>query len=1291
MGEALEAQRLPHWTLNVRLSEGTFDFTLADGHRFARCSSCSQDVLLQALMPSMAKDLLGAAIADPLVASAPRSLSILYDVDDGGGVLDRIEWERLDLGVARLGQHVAVSRQLVSDADFVQPIPPSFAEHLEVVLVHDGQERQDLPARRVAIETLDQDAVRLDVATAHVIVVDGVSLHRLVDDIEWPLRRRLFVVAGPLSARRIEGVLDMGGAVLSLGNANAPLGAPVLSLLRQLGNGLSVGEAVRRLRRQAAPDLSNARLYGDAEMQFLQPEAQNSRRQVTSLSFDIVRSTAMLETIGAEAYAEILSKVHARCADVVRGQGGRPNDHQGNDGVMVYFGHPSAIEDPAVHAVAAGLDIVRVVAALGVSVRIGITTGMVTVKSGHPHGISIHLASRLQQAAAPGTLLVSSEIREQVMHVFDLEELKDRPPVEDINGADVIYLVLGPRGDVREHRLDRQSQLTPFVGRQAELQRLHQCWQTTRPGHARLAVVSAEPGMGKSRLVREFRHQLGHLGVKVLECQCRKEANNSPFMTLAEALRRWLGIAAGDDATEGVKKLAAAVPPAARDTKSVEVLAGILGIAPQPARTGAGDFRQQQLAVLTEAFNAFAREWPCCLFVEDWQWTDPSMRRFVEHLVEGAGSPELFIVVTVRSNAEPLPFATVEHEHIELGGLPPDQARMLVDRVCSGTALPLHLVQSLAIRGDGVPLFLEESARLALDKGVDEAERALKRVPGSLTGLLYGRLEHLSGATRYVAQVAAVLGRRFSRALLASLLDRVSDSFDSQTLDERLGALVKSGLVTAEKEGWFAFRHALIRDAAYDLLSDSQCRKLHEQVVVLLQTECPELAEQQPELLALHQKNAALFPEALAQYERAARHAAARSAEVEAMSHLRHALEILPRTEAGAERDRTALRLQLLLAARLIATEGYGADAVRLAYLEAERLCDRIGDETSRFKVEMGLEAYRFMRADFAPALEHGRRAAGIATRSGDVKQRLHAHWCIACTLFHKGELRASLREMEAALALYTPAMHPQFGVQDPGVMCLAYSAWALWELGQPDAAIARINEAVSIANEFEHRFSQAVALAYAVSIELLRGDSDAAMARADICTRVCEDFGFPVWLAITCCMRGYLLCERGAFDEGLLAMRTGYAQWLATGALVSQPLYLSLQVEGLLLAGDVRSAALRVDEGLLIIERCGERQLVAELMRLQGEVASRLGDAARGEACLKRAYATALRERRFGFALRSATALARHWASTGQHRRARNLLEPLAARWTEGLGTRDLRSAWVVVESCGETSRRYG
>ncbi len=1270
---------LPHWILSARLEGEVLEFSLGDGRRLAWRSRRPADLLGVAHQPLPATNFLGADLAARLAQSPTRVLHVQYEAP-----LDEVAWEQLQLGTVCLGEHFALARQLITGAESTPTFEEGLAETLAIAAVNNADVPSSFSARRVALADLDQGEARAAVSAAHVLVLEGLDPVRLIEQGLLPEHPCLWVARGPLQTHQLEGALDAGASVLVLRSEGNEDAASLSFLLQQLGSGLSIGESVRSLHRRAAPARMVARLYGDPAVRFVRTQAPTSRRQVTSLSFDIVGSTTLMQRMGDEAYADMLARLHTRCTSVVRELGGQPDDPQGDDGVMCYFGHPSALEDAAVRAVDAGLNIIHTVADLGVSVRVGIATGLVAIKADQPVGLSIHLAARLQQVAAPGTVLTSESTRRLVAQAFDLKALDTRPSLKGIDEQEDIYLVMGPRLDASQHKLERQLWLTPMVGRSAELERLHAVWRQGQGGECRLAVVRADAGMGKSRLVREFRHQLTQAGVKVLECRCRADASASPYLTLAEALRRWLDIGPDTVPAEALQSLAAALPKAAREGESLAVLAAFLGLVPQPAQTSPGGLRQRLLGLLLDWFVVFAKDSPCCLIVEDWHWVDPSMREFVEHIAQRKEGPGLLVVVTIRGTTTPAPVSFERTNLIELTGLAPSDARELVGQVCAGAALPAGVLKMLAARGDGVPLFLEEAARMALELGADRLSAGgpgEDAVPASLQDLLMARLDGL-GPVKPVAQVAAVLGREFSLALLSALLEAGPFALDAVTLAEQLDLLVDSGLVRCEGPGQFAFRHALIRDAAYASLWTRDRNALHARVVELLQQRWPELAALQPELLALHQTEAGLHREALAQWELAASNAAARSAELEAISHLRRALAVLPHIETGTGQDRTALRLQLLLAARLIATEGYGAESVLQAYLEVERLGKHLGDESVRFKVEMGLEAYRFMRADFGPALEHGQRAASIAQRSGDIKQQMHAHWGLACTLFHQGKLRATMREMETALAGYTPAMHAKFGIQDPGVMCLAYSSWGLWEMARPDAALARINHAVNIANEFEHKFSQAVALAYGVSIELLRGETDAAMTRAEVCIGVCEDAGFPVWLAITRCMRGRILCERGQFDEGLSEMRAGYAQWLSTGAMVSQPLYLALQAEGLMLAGQTDEAAACVNQGLAITSRFGERQLEAELSRLSGEVDLLRNNRADAELKFKRAYVLAMREHRLGFALRAGTSLARLWIEDGRQNPARRLLVPLVARWQEGRETSDVKDAIALCES---------
>ena len=1280
----MKVVELPQWTLSARLEVDALQFTLGDGRRVAWHSRRPAQLIASAMQPGAALiSLVGDELGRRLAESPPRVLNI--QLENG---LDCIAWEQLSLGPTLLAQHFAVARQPVGENEMASPGEAALAEALDVVvLVPQGCSTSLADASRVCIDDLDDPRVCDLLSDAHVVVLKSLELPVLMAREALAAGVRLLVTDGDQPFSSVAAALDTSAAVLMLGNDWGSNEALVETLLVQLEIGATVGEAVRLLHRRAGKECVKARLYGEPGTRFVRPRGGTSRRHITSLSFDVVGSTALLQHLGDEVYAEMLSTLQGRCTDLVRGHGGRPDDPQGDDGVMCYFGYPAAIEEAPVHAARAGLEIARAGDDLGISVRVGIATGLVAINVDQPIGLSVHLAARLQQVAAPGSVLISESTRRLVEYAFELQVLPERLQLKGIDEPQQLYVVTAAHRPAAPHRLERQAWLTPLLGRQEELACLNDCWRETQAGQCLLAVVRGDAGIGKSRLVREFRRRVTQSGFKVLECRCRPEASASPFLALAEALRRWLEIRVDAPITQSIRKLAAALPAGAGHGESLALLAALLGLSAHPSHSSPSHLRQRLLEMLLLWFRSVARDRPSCLIVEDWHWVDPSMREFVEHLASRREGPGLLVVLTMRNEAAPACTTPPPQQVIDLTGLSREASREMVRLVCADAPLSAGLIHALADRGDGVPLFLEEAARMALELSTSASSpnaSALEAVPDSLHDLLMVRLDSL-GIAKQIAQVAAVVGRDFSHSMLLALMDTTSFAVNASALSERMAILLESGLIRAQGGDLYTFKHALVHDAAYASLWAKDRRMLHARVVHLLQHRWPELAKAQPELLALHLTEAGMHAQALVQWELAARSASARSAELEAISHLRHALSVLGRLEPVLERDRTALRLQLLLAARLIATEGYGADAVLHAYLEAQRLCDQIGDETAQFKVEMGLEAYRFMRADFGPALEHGRRAAAIAARSGDTKQRIHAHWGLACTLFHQGELRATMREMESGLALYTPALHPLFGVQDPGVMCLAYSSWGLWELGRPDSALARINHAVSIADEFRHKFSQAVALAYGVSILLLRGDTEAALARAKTCIHVCDEAGFPVWLAIARCMHGRLLCEEGNFEVGLSEMRAGYALWLSTGSMVSRPLYLAFQIEGLMLAGEFGAAQDCVNEGLAVADHYGERQLEAELRRLQGELALRRADHALAEASLRSAYVLALKQRRLGFALRSATSLARLWAESGRRNEARRLITPLVVRWKEGRGTRDVRSALALTESLAE------
>ena len=281
----------------------------------------------------------------------------------------------------------------------------------------------------------------------------------------------------------------------------------------------------------------------------------------------------------------------------------------------------------------------------------------------------------------------------------------------------------------------------------------------------------------------------------------------------------------------------------------------------------------------------------------------------------------------------------------------------------------------------------------------------------------------------------------------------------------------------------YAFKHALMRDAAYRSLLDRDRTRLHRVIAFVVNAQFRSLAESQPELLAFHFTEAGIDADALRYWESAARQAAARSAHVEAINHVASALAVLTRIPRDKNRDRVELRLQLLLATRLIATEGYGADRVERVYVRAMELANALEDEAALMKVLLGLEGYHFARADFAKARAIAFDAGARAQNSANAIHRVQAKWAVANILCHQGEMETAVRQMDACRAEYDQIDHQPSAVQDPGVMCLCYSAWALWQLGFPDQALQRVLAVTDKAEQLKHKFSVGEAYGFCAAI----------------------------------------------------------------------------------------------------------------------------------------------------------------------------------------------------------------
>lgn len=1306
-------------------------------------SEAGRPVEVQAVGQQLLVNLLPARVSQVLRDAATCALCLQL-----GEPVTSVPWEFLWDGTSFLGEKFQVSRRVVADDAPLQAArrPPARGP-MRVLILSGGDAAAPVVARLnaglrsmaglavSAVSTRDlprEELLRLIAASdvAHYVGrVDGRTAPG--GSVLWwwegePLD--IASIAAQHSAPRLlvsQGDHPAAGShaanlALALGACKAGLNvltcepgrgaddAFMLDLYEALARGTATAEAVRaaRVACRGVAGLSalvalRPELHGDGALVVNERHGSvdDNLRQVTIMSIDLAGSTRLLNRLGAEKYSDLLSRYHERCLEILHSHGGAPDDFQGDDGGMCYFGTPVAREDAAVQALQAGLELLDAVRALGLDVRIGVCTGQVVVRDGQPVGAAIHLAARLQSIANPGTVVVGDSTRRIVKDRFHFELLEEGILLKGFEEPQVCHRLVGPALPPVTHAASVLPASTPLVGRHHELQALQAHWSAVTAGALRIVRILGEAGIGKSRLVHEFRQFLSGAGYRVFECRCSSEHATSAFHPLIDTLRHELRLRADQRPESIVARLREMGSRRAEiDETAVALLADLLSLpAPMPhpvLEQSAERRRELTVELLVTLARQRVQHAPGCLIVEDIHWLDPSTAEFLDRLAMATRDLPLLILVTARPDAS-LPWRPkLAVYEAELQGLTPQLARALVLSVCGNRRLPGELVQRIAERSDGVPLFVEESARMALEAGGDDdPDLATVPVPATIVDLLTARLDRL-GAAKQVAQAGATIGREFPLALLEAVLQEPGSPIRSRDVTTARAGLVRAGLLVSRNDGdgvRLAFRHVLMRDAAYGSLLARDRLRLHQVIAGVIRERFEDLGERQPELLAFHYAEAGMDAHALRFWEAAARKAAARSAHAEAISHVASALAVLARLPAGEEQRRLELRLQLLLAARLLATRGYGAERVERAYARALELARLLGDEAAEMRALLGLESYHFMRARFEDARAWAVAASDRAQQAGSGIHGVQTRWALANIRMHQGDMAAAVREMDACRAEYQRLEHRPQAVQDPGVMCLCYSAWSLWQLGCPDEARDRVQAIVAQAEATQHRFSLGEAYGFHAAVLHFRGENREALASAERAVAICEEHGFAVWLAHARVMRGRIAAELGDVAAGIEEMRQGYESWADSGAVVTTPFYLAMRAEGLALAQRHEDGLALLEQALDIVNRTGERYYEAEIRRLIGALGLRsarragLDRSAEAEDWLLQALACARSRQLDSLALRAALDLAELWQGQGQGARALQMLEPACDAIRGGAGTRDVVAARARLASLRE------
>ena len=952
------------------------------------------------------------------------------------------------------------------------------------------------------------------------------------------------------------------------------------------------------------------------------------RRHLTVMFCDLVGSTALAARLDPEDMRALIGAYHSCIAEVIGRYQGKIARYMG-DGVLVYFGYPQAHEDDAERAVRAALSLIGAVASIrnvaaALQIRIGIATGTVVVTEllieNTPAeqavvGETPNLAARLQTMAEPGTVLISASTRRITggeFHYRDLGPVTLKGWAEPLR----VYEVLRMSGVESRFEATHTTKLPPLFGREEEIELLSRRWRQATREEGRLVTLTGEPGIGKSHIALALNERLQGEFHITLRYFCSEHHTHSALFPFINQLERAAGFKRSDSPQEKLSKLDALLAQSTHDPEHLAVLANLLMLPAddhyQLHQLTPQKRKKKTLAALSAQLDQLAAQQPVLLIFEDVHWIDPTSLELLAATVERAPQLRALVLITARPEFTP-PWPSYPHTTtITLTRLGRRDGTALVLRVTGGKTLPKEVMEHILAHTDGVPLFIEELTKMVLEGGllqerngeyVLEGPLPSLAIPTTLQTSLMARLDRLS-LVRDVAQIGAVAGREFHYELVNAVA-----GLPKQRLDEALDQLVRSELLFCRGEiphAVYTFKHALVRNAAYDGLLKSCRVHLHAAIAKALEQKFPEVVQIQPEIVAYHYTQARNYEKALHYWYEAGKQSAARSAHNEAIGHLKQGLNQIPNIDDPILRNKSELLLQVSLGNSLRAIKGWSTDSVKHASTRALQLCKESGLDEHSLPATFGLWTWNFVHASLGEAQALAEHLLDSAENVDNAVYKVLAHEALGFTLFAQGKFAAAHAELERSIGLCEDskaAAYIDLSAQDPRVHVRLYDGMTLWMLGYPDRALRSCAEARRYADASQHPFSEAIARTISLRVHQLRGDAAVVADQANAAIAFCEQHEFVHYLAMTLILHGWASAYQGEFEKGIAEIQEGLEKVRATGALVFESYSLGLLADACIknkhygqALNFLKQAQLRLDE-----ENC-ERFYAAEIYRLLGE-----------------------------------------------------------------------------------------
>ena len=1053
---------------------------------------------------------------------------------------------------------------------------------------------------------------------------------------------------------------------------------------------------------------------------------EGERKTITALFADIKGSTQMEQDLDPEEARAIVDPALKLMIEAVQRYDGYVVQSTG-DGIFATFGAPLAHEDHPQRALYSALRMQEELRRYSTGLvadggnpllcRVGVNTGEVVVRSistggGHteytPIGHTTNLASRMQAVAPVGSIAVAEPTRKLCEGYFALRPLgptKIKGVSEPVN----VYEVTG-LGPLRT-RLQRSAGrgLSKFVGRAREMDAMTHAAASAKSGRGQIVAATAEAGVGKSRLLLEFKAACA-AGWMVLEAFPVSHGKASSYLPVIDLLHDYFKITQQDDQRTRREKVAGRIAILERTLEdTLPYLHALLGIAEGPDPLAQMDARVRKRGTLDSIKRILLREslnQPLMVIFEDLHWIDEETQAVLNLLADSIANARVLLLVNYRPEYSHQWNSKTYYTHLRLDPLGMESADEMLTALLGDKPELAALKKLITEKTEGNPLFMEETVEDLIDDGALVREGASVRltkalgelkIPPTVRAILAARIDRLPPAEKDLLQTLAVIGREFPQRLARAVAPAAADEFGRMLDDLQFDEFIYEQPAVGDLE--YTFKHALTHEVAYNSILSERRKALHERIGTAIAALFKDSLDDHLSQLADHYARSSNVEKAIEYQAMAARRELAQGGYRGALRRLESAIELFAKLPESNERAELELDLQIDYGAALLVTRGWWVPEAGKACRRALELCRGRNEDPRLYRVLTGLHSFHLVRGEHPIAASYAEELIQMAERLKNDQARAAARLLSGFSRFFMGDLLGAHADLERCIA-YSPAQHsPAAGAgaadQDPLMSALCYDAITLWILGHPDQAANRAAASLERARNLKSPFTMMWCLSQLTMYHTIRRDYVAAEKTTTEGLALAERHGFEFLKEQILAYRTLGLAAQGKLKpaaEGL-SNESGYYD---AGYELAQTWGRSTAAQGFAGLGQMDLALALVAQAEGLVEKNQERYVEPEIHRIRGDLILRqISDRAAtseevraAESAAERSFMKAIEIARKGNAksweLRAAMSLARLLARQGIRGRARTVLADIYNWFTEGFDSADLKDAGFLLGELG-------